>query len=490
LFVMGIDVGTQGARAVVSDLHGRVLADAVSAFAVTELAAPRPGYFEQDPRHWREAAFDAIAAAVGRFQQSGHTAGEIAALSVTSTSGTMCLVDERGEPIGSAIMYSDARSSGVAEQVQAAGAAIADKLGTRFNASFALSKVCWVRLHESERLAQARWFLSPTDLVIGWLSGEWGVTDWTNALKWGYDVADLRWPAFIARTLDLPVEYFPRVQAPGTVIGEVASHAVARTGLGVHTRVVAGATDGTASQMASGAAMPGDWNSTLGTTLVLKGVSTTLLKDPQGRLYCHRHADSMGSQALWLPGGASSTGGDCLAQRFAADRLEHLNASALALSPTDLLIYPLVRRGERLPFLNADATGFALGEAANEEVFYAAHLEGLAYVERLCYQVVESLGAPVGDVLYVAGGGTHSAAGLQIRADVLDKQLLVPDVPLGAMGAAILAARGCAYGSVAEAVNKMVHCHQRVDPRSELHVAYGESYARFVTACRERGYLP
>ena len=128
LFVMGVDVGTQGARALVADLQGQVVADAASAFPVSDLAAPRPGYFEQDPRHWREAMFDAAdRSGMERLRSAGHTAREITALSVTSTSGTMCLVDGQGEPIGSAIMYSDARSSGVAEQVQAAGAAIADE---------------------------------------------------------------------------------------------------------------------------------------------------------------------------------------------------------------------------------------------------------------------------------------------------------------------------------------------------------------------------
>jgi len=490
LFVVGVDLGTQGARVLVCDLHGKVYADAASAFPVSDLASSRPGYFEQDPRHWREAVFQALTEAVQRFRDGGCLTQDIVALSVTSTSGTLCLADQQGEPLGPAMMYSDARSSGVAEHVQAAGAAIADKLGTRFNASFALSKLYWLKCHEPERLAQARWFLSPTDLVIGWLSGRWGVTDWTNALKWGYDVVDLCWPEFITQALGFPADSFPMVQAPGSVVGHITAQIAARTGLDPRTRVVAGATDGTASQMASGAASPGDWNSTLGTTLVLKGVSATLLRDPLGRLYCHRHADGVGSQALWLPGGASSTGGDCLAQRFAADRLEHLNATALSYSPTDLLVYPLVRQGERLPFLNAQATGFVLGEPANEETYYAAHLEGLAYVERLCYEVVESLGASLSDALYVAGGGTHSAAGLQIRADVLGKQLRVPDVPQGAMGAAILAARGCAYTSVAEAVSEMVHCRRRVDPRPEFREAYGQRYGRFVAACRDRGYLP
>ena len=167
MFVLGLDVGTQGARAIIVDLEGRVNSEASSAFPAEQLAAPVPGHFEQDPRQWREAAFAAIAAAVGHFTASGNDVAAIATLSVTSTSGTLCLVDERGEPVGTAMMYSDSRASASAEEVQAAGAALAEKLGTRFNASFALSKLRWVQRYEPERLTQARWCLSPTDLVIG-----------------------------------------------------------------------------------------------------------------------------------------------------------------------------------------------------------------------------------------------------------------------------------------------------------------------------------
>lgn len=230
--------------------------------------------------------------------------------------------------------------------------------------------------------------------------------------------------------------------------------------------------------------MPGDWNSTLGTTLVLKGVSKSLLRDPLGRIYCHRHPDG-----YWLPGGASSTGADCLTQRFDEHRFPELNQAAARHTPTDLLIYPLMRQGERFPFQKPEATGFILGDTDEEAVYFAAHLEGLAYVERLAYEVVQDLGAPVGDTIHVAGGGTHSATGLQIRADVLGKQLRVPEVPAGAMGAAILAARGAAFDQATEAAKKMVHYGQIVEPRPSLSPAYLERYRRFLQACRERGYI-
>jgi sugar (pentulose or hexulose) kinase len=489
LYLMGIDVGTQGARALIVDTTGSVQADGNAAFALSQLTPEQPGFFEQDPRTWEAAALDAIRAALAEFRAAGHAPGEIAALSATSTSGTLCLIDADGQPLRSAIMYSDTRSSGVAREVQAAGAEIAHKLGLGFSASFALSKLRWVQQHEPELIERARWFTSPTDLVIGWLTGRWERTDWTNALKWGYDVVDLQWPAFIAQALGLPLAKFPRVEAPGTPVGHVAQAAARRSGLAPTTLVVAGSTDGTASQLASGAAAPGDWNSTLGTTLVLKGVSESLLRDPAGRLYCHRHPDIQGGASWWLPGGASSTGADCLSLRFASEDLDRLNSLALERSPTDLILYPLMRRGERLPFSQPEAEGFDLGHTEDEATYYAAHLEGMAYVERMCYEVVESLGGQVGDVVHVAGGGSRSDAGLQIRADVLGRRLQVPVVPLGAMGAAIVAARGVGFPSVAQAARAMVHYAKVVEPRQAWREAYAARYARFVEVCRERGYL-
>ncbi|MHB1354772.1 MAG: FGGY-family carbohydrate kinase [Anaerolineae bacterium] len=484
MYVCGIDLGTQGIRVIISDLNGSVKAEAAISFPSDSLLASQPGYFEQDPGMWRQALYAALRQAVTMFCSTGEVADSILALAVTSTSGTLCLVDDAGDPVRPALMYSDARAAKESEQVQEAGVEIANKLGSRFAPSYAICKLRWLQAHEPESLEAARWFLSPADLVTSWLSGVWGVADWTSALKWGYDVVGLCWPSFIFDRLGFDRDKFPLVQAPGSLVGHVSPAIASQTGLVTGTMVIAGATDGTASQFASGAVSPGQWNSTLGTTLVLKGVSEQLLRDPLGRVYCHRHPDG-----YWLPGGASSTGADCLAQRFPQDHLPALNQTALGLSPTDLIIYPLMRRGERFPFDKPEATGFILGEAHDEATRYTAHLEGLAYVERLAYEVLDTLGAHVAETICAVGGATYSSAGLQIRADVLHKRLVVPRVPSGAMGAAILAARGCGYATIAHAVGYMVHWQTTVEPRLQMAAVYDERYQRFVAACRERGYL-
>jgi D-ribulokinase len=485
MLTLGIDVGTQGARAMVVNLRGYVLAEASQAFSAAQITSPVPGMFEQNPSLWEEALEGVIRTVLADLGERGLSADMISALSVTSTSGTLCLIDAQGQAVRPAIMYSDTRSSVVADVVQVAGSAWAEKHGTGFSASFALTKLYWLAQQAPAELDQARWFTSPTDVVIGWLTGIWDRTDWTNALKWGYDVVDLAWPAFIEKALGLPLAKFPRVESPGTVVGAVSREAARRTGLSPRTLVVAGSTDGTASQLASGAVEPGAWNSTLGTTLVLKGVSHALLRDPQGRLYCHRHPDGP-----WLPGGASSTGADCLTVRFNREDLGRLNAGALSRCPTNMLVYPLIRQGERLPFMNPEARGFVAGEPKDELDYYAAHLEGIAYIERMCYDVVRQLGGVVGDEIHCAGGGSHSDAGLQVRADVLGKSLRVPMVPEGAMGAAILAARGCAYDSVSEAARNMVRYDHTVEPRASMVSRYEANLQRFVLACQQLGYVP
>lgn len=484
MLVLGIDVGTQGARVIVADLTGAVKAEVTEAFPPETLVSTGEGAFEQDPRMWRIAVESCLRGVVATLREQGLDADAIAAAAVTSTSGTLCLCDTHGEPVGNAIMYSDTRAAEVVPALRAASVFWEEKVGTRMGASYALAKAVWLAEHEPRRLDEARWLLSPADLVAAWLTGAPGYADWTSALKWGYDVLDLQWPSFIWELLSLPQEKLPRVVAPGQPVGQISPATARATGLSPRTVVAAGATDGNASQLASGAASLGDWNSTLGTTLVLKGVTDALVCDPEGRIYCHRHPDG-----YWAPGGASSTGADCLTLRFGVDRLDALNALALKRAPTDLIVYPLTRRGERFPFVRPDAEGFCLGESTDEATLYAAYLEGMAYVERLAYEVVASLGARVGKRIYCAGGGSRSQAGLQIRADVLGKELVVPEHESGAMGAAMLAARSVHYAKVEDAVANMVRLRSPVIPRPERADAYAERYSRFVEACRQRGYL-
>lgn len=483
-FVLGIDVGTQGARVVACGPTGQVVARAAVPFETVPAAELPPGWAEQDPEGWWVATAACLRQVLAGLRDQGRGPEVIKAVSLTSTSGTILPVDAGGRPLRRALMYNDSRAQAEADQVQAAGQELAAALGYRFNPSFALAKILWLRLHEPEIFGVARCFLHAADFIVGRLTGEYGLTDFSNALKTGYDLLNGTWPAFIETGLGIPLDRLPRVTRPGAVLAHTSPASTAATGLPAGLPVLAGMTDGCASQVSTGATAIGDWNSTLGTTLVLKGVTASLLRDPEERIYSHRHPDG-----YWLPGGASNTGGEALVARFPRQRWDSLDEQVLALAPTGVVLYPLVRRGERFPFARPAAEGFSLGQAGDEATSYTAHLEGVGYVERLAYDMLAGIGADIGATIYSAGGATHSRPWSQLRADILNRSLVRPEVTGGAMGAAIIAASGVWYDGLIPAARAMVRLVEQVDPRPALVPAYEERYQRFRAACVERGYI-
>ena len=319
------------------------------------------------------------------------------------------------------------------------------------------------------------------DFIGSRLAGEPVATDWSHALKTGYDLLNECWPEKVLEQLEIPVDLLPPVVRPGTQIGEVGRSAAEHTGIPAGTPIRAGMTDSCAAQIAAGALEEGRWNSVLGTTLALKGVTLKLLHDPSGVVYCHRHPDEG-----WLPGGASSTGAGIISEMFPDSDLEKLNELAEQRGPSTAVFYPLVSKGERFPFGQPDAQSFWLGEPEDEADRFRAVLEGVAFVERLCYAHLESLGAKVSGPISTTGGGAKSRFWSQLRADVLGAPVIVPRSSEGAVGMAILAHAG--KGSVAEAASSMSQVKWRFEPGDQSG-KLAENFERLTTAFVERGYI-
>jgi len=477
--VLGIDVGTQGARVLAVRPDGALSAVAQQAFLPAEQSLPS-GWFEQDPRSW----WAAVAACLRQVMRELPPGTRVAGVSVDSTSGTILPVGEDGQPLCPALMYNDQRSQGQVERVQAAAKDHQGRFGFVFGSSYALPKILWIKEERPDLFARTRRFLHAADFIAGRLTGDYRYSDTSNALKTGYDLLDLCWPEFIERGLGLPLDRLPEVVPPGARVGQVWRGAAEETGLVPGTPVMAGATDGTAAQLASGAAEPGDWNSTLGTTLVVKGVSRILKTDPLGRVYSHRHPEGW-----WMPGGASNTGADWIQHEFPGADLEILNQQAAELIPTGRVRYPLLKRGERFPFIHPEAQGFIVGQPADQMEGYAAGLEGLALLERLAYEMLGAIGLEVGERVFITGGGSKSLLWSKIRASVLGKILVQPQVAETAFGAALIAASGCWYAGLSQAAGQMVRAAQTIEPDPDLNRRYAGQYRQFVAELLRRGYI-
>src|SRR5512138_1548723 len=104
-YVLGIDQGSSGSRAVVLDTDGQV---AGYGYQPVRRLYPQTGWVEQDPREIAESVRAAVATAIAR---AGCEAGAIAGCGITSQRDTVFAWDrETGQPIGSAITWQDLRT--------------------------------------------------------------------------------------------------------------------------------------------------------------------------------------------------------------------------------------------------------------------------------------------------------------------------------------------------------------------------------------------
>jgi sugar (pentulose or hexulose) kinase len=470
--VLGVDVGTSGVRALAVTAEGEVLAEAHAALADLPVAAPA---HEQDANAWW-LSFCRMLYALRARAKAGERWRDIEGIAVTSTSGSLVLADAHGEPVRPAMLYDDGRAAGVAREFSRqlpSGQA-------QLNASFSLAKALWVRQEEPAVWARASYVLHPADWLTAKLTRRWGVSDYSNALKLGYDLETSDWSAAMDLS-GLPASMLPEVVAPGCQVGVVSPQASGETGLSAGVPVLAGASDGMASLIGSGASEPGHANTTLGTTLVWKVLSTTQPQLGPG-MYCHYHPGK-----LWAPGAASNTGPGSL--QGDSSSLAELDRLAATYLPTSTQCYLLAGRGERFPFLHPKAEPFFEGEPGSRGKRHAAQLQSLACVERWGYERLEAAGVAVGRQVYSAGGAAASAVLSQLRANVLNRAVVRCEHPSASFGAAVLAAGTALFGGdLIAAIRAMTRIAESYSPQPEADGKFEKAYQLFRAACARHGF--
>ena len=469
---LGIDLGTQGVRASALDAGGVIVGRGSRELRSGHRSGRR---HEQDPQEWWAALCAATRAATADLR--GRRVGAVA---VDSTSGTLVVQDSATRACSAGIMYDDGRATGEAAQVQDAGEELWEALGYRMQASWALPKAVWLVRHDAVRPGEQ--IVHQADHMVARLAGRPVPTDSSHALKTGLDLRTLRWPTEVLERLGLDPALLPAVVLPGVPLAEVSPAAAADTGIPAGTPVRAGMTDGCAAQIAVGALSPGSWTTALGTTLVVKGSTPRLLHDADGAVYCHRNPDGG-----WLPGGASSTGAGIVARDFAGMDLDDLTRRAAEHEPATGVTYPLTGTGERFPFVAGDAHGLADGVPDDPAQRFAGVLQGVAFLERLSYDVLGGLGADITGPVTFSGGATRNAYWNQLRADVLGRPVLLAGSAQASVGMAVLAA--APPGELGRTADALVGVVRRLEPDPARGARLHDAYRSFVDTLVGHGWL-
>ncbi|HSQ08772.1 MAG TPA: FGGY family carbohydrate kinase, partial [Chromatiaceae bacterium] len=201
---IGVDLGTSGCRAVALSGDGVTVAEARRPLAAQ--IRDGEGGSEQVPALW----WDAVSGVLSDLAPA--LAGQAPPrVCVAGTSATVLLATETGEPLSPGLMYDDSRSRSEAAMIAACAPADSPALG----ATSSLSKALYLQQRLPGRgpylvLHQADW-------ILGRLTGRYGLSDWNNCLKLGYDPSARAWPEWLDR-LGLDGLVLPKVLQPGAVV--------------------------------------------------------------------------------------------------------------------------------------------------------------------------------------------------------------------------------------------------------------------------------
>jgi len=449
--LVGLDVGTTGAKAVAITPEGELIASAEESYP---LSTPQAGWSEQDPEDWWRASERALATLGVEATRVG-LSGQM--------HGLVCL-DGEGRVLRPAILWNDQRTGEECREIEARIGLerLVSLTGNRALPGFTAPKLLWLRRHEPDVYARIRRITLPKDYVRLRLSGEWAidVADASGTLL--FDVAHRDWSNEVLEALDIPASWLPPVS---------------------ESTEIAGAGDQQAAALGVGVVGPGLVSVVLGTSGVVLAPLAEYAHDPLGRVHAFCHALPATWEAMGVmlnAAGSLQWFRDTLAPGVAFDELtaEAEVWSAGADGPTFL---PYLQ-GERTPHADPDARGAFTGLARHHDrgALVRALLEGVGYGLRDSLELLRGLGVTAA-AGRASGGGARSRLWLEIVASILGLPLELTTLEEGsAFGAALLA--GVADGVFAdgrEAVAACVRVRETIEPNARWAEAYEEGYARF-----------
>lgn len=477
--LLGIDISTTGAKALLIDGQGQVLGSAVTSLS---LSTPRPLWSEQHPHDWWQGVAQSIRQVLADNQVSGQ---EIAAVGLTGQMHGLVLLDEQGQVLRPAILWNDQRTAKQCDDMRriVGRERLIQICGNDALTGFTAPKVLWVKDNEPEVFARARHILLPKDYIRFRLTGEYAMDKADGSGTILFDLRQRDWSQELLEALEIPAAWLPPTFEGPEATGCISAQAAAETGLPEGIPVMAGGGDQAAQAVGVGAVEPGIIALTLGTSGVVFASTPSALIQPEGRLhaFCHALPDTWHFMGVMLSAaGSLQWYRDTLAPDTSFNDLLS-QAEGVEPGSEGLLFLPYLS-GERTPHPDPAARGAWVGLTLRHGRGHMtrAVLEGVAFGIKDSFTLIQQAGLGEIRQVRVSGGGARSALWKQILADVLEVELVEVNTTEGAAyGAALLAGVGAGiYPSVADACRSAVQITGSTRPGADS-PAYQQIYPRY-----------
>jgi xylulokinase len=496
-FLVGCDVGTGGAKAVVMAADGAVLGSHFIEYPLITAKSAQDRYpgakAEQDPEWYWNAAADTIRVSL---QQARVDPKEIRGVCMSALAPACILIDRDRRPLQNAHIWMDRRATAECAWLrrEIGEDRIFQVSGNLLDPFYGTPKVMWERNNRPELYQRAYKFLAATGYACLKLTGK-ATIDYSNACVFAvaFDIAKRRWDEEMIEAVGLDPAKFPTPYPCDEVVGEVTREAAARTGLAPGTPVVAGTVDANAGWVAAGAVEAGDTQLLMGTSGVMGVVQDT----PTFARGLINYAHAANSRRMHTTAGALASCGGLI--RYFRDQFGQLEMAAEAMAgisayeilsaearhvppgSNGLIVLPYFM-GERTPIWDPHARGviFGLSLDHGRGHLVRALMEGAGYALRHNFEIMQASGLKMNLPLVLSEGGACNPLWRQIIADILNVECVHAASSKGApVGDAVVAGVGVGVFKDYNVVKDWVQLGPRVIPNPENHARYLKLYAVF-----------
>jgi xylulokinase len=445
LSYLGLDIGTGGCKAVVFDRKGKELA---SSFREYPVLHPHPDWAEINPDEVIKKCFEVIS------EVNASISDPVVSMSISSQGEAFAPIGRNGQILGNAMISSDsrARDIAVAWSNNFGMKKIYSITGHTPHPLFTLFKILWIKEHQPDVWNETRYFLCFEDLFHFKVGLEPAIS-WPMAGRtMMFDVIRHQWSKEILEAVGLPANKLAVPVVSGEITGTIGSEACRRLGFKNPVVIVAGGHDQTCAALGAGVVEPGMCMYATGTVecfCPVLDVPSFTDELQRNNLCCYDYT----LKGKYTSVAYSLTGGNIL--RWMRDELGQMeisraketnqNAFTLLLdemppNPTSLLVLPYFS-ATGTPYFDTKAKGAIIGLqlTTTKGEITKALLEGVAMEMKLNLQMMEESGMKI-TTFIATGGGTRNKSWTQLKADVLNKRIIVQNVSeAGCFGAAMLA---------------------------------------------------
>ena len=495
-YVIALDQGTTSSRAIIFDKDTNIISTAQREF--TQLY-PEPGWVEHNPMEIWATQRSVLTEVIAR---SGISLKDVAAIGITNQRETTIVWDKKtGEPVYNAIVWQCRRTADICEKLKEKGLEeyIKENTGLILDAYFSGTKLKWILDNVKgarERAEKGELLFGTVDTWLVWklTAGKVHVTDYTNASRTMlFNIKELKWDKKILKELGIPENMLPEVRNSSEVYGYTKMGLTMGEESGTDIPIAGMAGDQQAALFGQACFNSGDTKNTYGTgCFMLMNTGERCIKSANGLLTTI--AIGIDNKIEYALEGSVFIAGAVIQwlrdeMKFFSDAADtEYFATKIENNGGVYLVPAFVGLGSPYWDMYARGTIVGLTRGSNRNHIIRAALEAIAYQSKDLIEAMKEDSGLSFSTLKVDGGAVRNNFLMQFQADILNTDVLRPEITeTTALGAAYLAGLAVGFWKDKENIVKNWKLNRKFTPNlsEELRNKYFKGWKKAVEKAKK-----